>query len=83
MRLTPEQAFNAVTLNSAYAMGVSDRTGSIARGKAADLILTRPGFNSIGSITYMHQTPFIRKVFLRGGHGDTEAAANHFSGTGW
>ena len=66
MRLTPEQAFNAVTLNSAYAMGVSDRVGSIARGKLANLILTLPGFDTIGSIAYLHQTPFIRKVFLRG-----------------
>ena len=66
MRLTPEQAFNAVTLNSAYAMGVSDRVGSIARGKFANLILTLPEFNSIGSIAYLHQTPFVRKVFLRG-----------------
>lgn len=66
MRLTPEQAFNAVTLNSAYAMGVSDVAGSIARGKLANLILTKKGFDSIGSIAYLHQSPFIRKVFLKG-----------------
>ena len=44
MRLTPVQALNAVTLNSAYAMGLSDQTGSITPGKRADLILTRPGW---------------------------------------
>ncbi len=66
MRLTPEQAFNAVTLNSAFAMGVEGSCGSIARGKLANLILTRPEFSTIGSITYLHQSPFIRKVFLRG-----------------
>ena len=66
MRLTPEQAFNAVTLNSAYAMGVSDQAGSIARGKLANLIITRPEFNSLGSIAYLYQTPFIDKVILKG-----------------
>ncbi|MBR1795536.1 MAG: imidazolonepropionase, partial [Bacteroidales bacterium] len=39
MRLTPVQALNAVTLNSAYAMGLSDITGSITVGKRADLLL--------------------------------------------
>ena len=65
MRLTPNQAFNAVTLNGAYAMGVSDRTGSITPGKRADLILTRPGWN-LTRIPYLHHTPFIRRVFLQG-----------------
>lgn len=66
MRLTPEQAFNAVTLNSAYAMGVSDAAGSIARGRLANLIVTRPGFDTLGSIAYLYQTPFISKVILKG-----------------
>ena len=65
MRLTPSQAFNAVTLNSAYAMGVSDVCGSITEGKLANLILTRPGWN-ITMIPYLHQTPYINKVFLKG-----------------
>ena len=42
MRLTPERAFNACTLNSAYAMGVSDILGSITEGKKANLIITDP-----------------------------------------
>ena len=65
MRLTPNQAFNAVTLNSAYAMGVSDQCGSITVGKRADLILTRPGWN-LTKIPYLHHSPFIRQVFLQG-----------------
>lgn len=65
MRLTPNQAFNAVTLNSAYAMGVSDQCGSITEGKRADLILTRPGWN-LTKIPYLHHTPFIRQVYLQG-----------------
>ncbi len=65
MRLTPVQALNAVTLNSAYAMGVSDITGSITPGKRADFILTHPGW-TLTKIPYTYQTPFIRQVFLRG-----------------
>jgi imidazolonepropionase len=65
MRLTPVQAFNAVTLNSAYAMGISDITGSITPGKRADLILTHPGW-TLTRIPYTYQTPFIRQVFLAG-----------------
>ena len=65
MRLTPAQAFNAVTLNSAYAMGVSDLCGSITAGKRADLILTRPGW-SLTKIPYLHHSPFIRQVYLQG-----------------
>ena len=65
MRLTPVQALNAVTLNSAYAMGLSDITGSITVGKRADLILTHPGW-TLTKIPYLHQTPFLRTVFLGG-----------------
>lgn len=65
MRLTPAQAFNACTLNSAYAMGVSDRLGSIAVGKTASLIITKP-IPSLAYIPYCYQTPFISKVILAG-----------------
>ena len=63
MRLTPVEAFNAVTLNSAYAMGISTEYGSITRGKKAALILTRPGWD-LTKIAYQYQTPFIRKVII-------------------
>ena len=65
MRLTPAQSFNACTLNSAYAMGVSDELGSITPGKLANLIVTKP-VPSLAFIPYCHQTPFIAKVLLRG-----------------
>ena len=65
MRLTPVQAFNAVTLNSAYAMGVSDLTGSVTPGKRADLILTEPGWD-LTRLAYLYQTPFIRQVYAAG-----------------
>ena len=63
MRLTPIEAFNAVTLNSAYAMGVSADYGSITRGKRAALILTNPGWD-LTKLAYQYQTPFIREVLF-------------------
>ena len=65
MRLTPVQALNACTLNSAYAMGVSDRCGSVTSGKLANLLVTLPGWN-LTKIPYLHHTPFLRTVLLRG-----------------
>ena len=63
MRLTPEQSFNACTINSAYAMGVSDILGSITVGKKANLIITKP-IPSLAFIPYSHQTPIIERVIL-------------------
>ena len=65
MRLTPEQSFNACTINTAYAMGVSDILGSITVGKKANLIITKP-VPSLAFIPYSHQTPVIEKVILNG-----------------
>ncbi len=65
MRLTPEEAFNACTLNSAYAMGASRIAGSITEGKLASLIITCP-VPSLSFIPYSHQTPFIKTVILKG-----------------
>ena len=63
MRLTPEQSFNACTINTAYAMGVSDILGSITVGKKANLIITKP-IPSLAFIPYSHQTPIIERVIL-------------------
>ena len=63
MRLTPEQAFNACTINSAYAMGVEDRLGSITVGKLGSVIITGK-IPSLAFIPYSHQTPFIRRVIF-------------------
>jgi len=41
-RLTPEEAINATTINSAYAMGISGTHGSIAKGKIANVFITKP-----------------------------------------
>jgi imidazolonepropionase len=42
LKLTPEEAINAATINGAYAMGISNLYGSITRGKKANLIITKP-----------------------------------------
>ena len=63
MRLTPEQSFNACTINSAYAMGVSDTLGSITVGKKANIIITKP-IPSLAFIPYSHQTPIIERVII-------------------
>ena len=65
MRLTPIQALNACTLNSAYAMSISDIAGSITAGKLANLIITKR-IPSLTWIPYCYQTPFIDRVILRG-----------------
>lgn len=63
MRLTPKQAFNACTINSAYAMGISDEAGSITRGKRANLLITKP-LSSLATIPYCYQSPFIERIII-------------------
>ena len=65
MKLTPNQALNACTLNTAYAMGISDTVGSITKGKKANLIITAP-MPSLAYLSYSYQTPLIRKVIAGG-----------------
>lgn len=65
MRLLPAEAFNAATINSAYAMGISDSYGSIAVGKVANFFITQP-IPSVDFIPYAYTTPIIRRVFLAG-----------------
>ncbi len=49
MKLTPEEAINAATINGAYAMGISDSYGSITKGKKANVIITKavPSYNTL------------------------------------
>ncbi len=65
MRLLPEEAFNAVTINSAAAMGVSDEVGSIAVGKRANFFLTGP-IPDISFLPYAYTTPLIHRIWLNG-----------------
>ena len=65
MKMTPEEAINAATINGAYAMGISDTHGSIARGKTANLLITHP-IPSYEFIPYAFTTPLINKIVLKG-----------------
>ena len=65
MKITPEEAINAATLNGAYAMGLENSHGSITIGKFANLIMTKP-INSYASIPYNFASNKIDKVFLQG-----------------
>lgn len=65
MKLTPEEAINAATINGAYAMGLENEVGSICIGKQANLILTK-AINSYNFIPYAFGTNHIEKVFIKG-----------------
>lgn len=57
MRLTPDQAFNAVTINGAAAMGISDKYGSVTRGKLPSLLLYPPHISAPEYIPYAYSEP--------------------------
>jgi len=65
MRLTPEEAINAATINAAYAMGLSNDYGSIMKGKKANIIITKP-IESYNSLPYDFGTNNIDKVMIHG-----------------
>lgn len=65
MKMTPEEAINAATINGAYAMGLEAKVGSITKGKQANLMLTKP-INSYGFIPYSFGIHQIEKVFVKG-----------------
>lgn len=64
-KLLPEESLNATTLNSAYAMGVSDQVGSIAVGKKANFYITKP-IPTMEFMPYAYGSNKIEQVFLRG-----------------
>jgi imidazolonepropionase len=64
-KMTPEEAFHAATLNSAYAMDVSTTHGSIASGKKANLIITKP-VPSLAYLPYSFGSNLIEKVIVNG-----------------
>lgn len=65
MKMTPEEAINAATINAAYAMGLSETHGSITKGKAANLILTE-AIPSYGFLPYSFGANHIDSVFING-----------------
>jgi imidazolonepropionase len=65
MKLTPEEAINASTINGAYAMGLSESHGSITKGKKANVIITKE-IPSYGYLPYAFGSNLIDKVILNG-----------------
>lgn len=65
MKITPEEAINATTINGAYAMGVEEIHGSITPGKKASLFITKE-IPSYEFIPYSFTTPLVETVILKG-----------------
>ena len=65
MKMTPEEAINAATINGAYAMGISDMYGSITNGKKANLIITKP-ITSYYQLPYAFGSNLIENVMIEG-----------------
>ena len=64
-RMTPEEALNATTLNTAYAMGVSEELGSITKGKIANVIITKP-MTQLEFMPYYYGANKVEKMILKG-----------------
>lgn len=64
-KMTINELINAVSINGAYAMGLSDRVGSIAVGKKANFFITKP-IASLEFLPYAYGSHLIEKVFLDG-----------------
>jgi len=65
MKMLPEEAINAATINGAYAMELENEVGSIAVGKKANLIFTKP-IPSLAYLPYSFGTSLIEKVMING-----------------
>lgn len=63
LRLLPEEAINAATINAAYAMGLEEELGSILIGKKANLIITKP-MPSLAYIPYNFGSNIVHQMVL-------------------
>jgi len=65
MRLLPEEAINASTINGAYAIELSNEIGSITRGKRANFYITKP-MSSLALVPYFFGVDQVAKVYVNG-----------------
>jgi imidazolonepropionase len=65
MRMSPEEAINAATINGAYAMELGASHGSITKGKAANLFITKP-IPSLAYLPYSFGSDLVEEVILQG-----------------
>ncbi len=66
MKLSPERAFNAVTINGAAARGLAGRCGSMSIGKNASFIIYKSYAPSLPYIIHAYSEPTIAAVYLKG-----------------
>lgn len=64
-KMLPEEAINATTVNTAYAMCVEDSLGTIAKGKIANFFITKP-ISSIEFLPYAYGSNKVETVYLKG-----------------
>lgn len=65
MKMTPEEAINAATINTTHTLGLSGTHGSITKGKVANVFITKP-IPSVAFIPYAFGTPIVDQVILNG-----------------
>lgn len=65
MKLTPNEAINATTINGAYALELSQTHGSIAVGKRANLIITKP-ISSLAYLPYNFGDDCVGRIIVNG-----------------
>ncbi len=65
MKMTPEEAINAATINGAYAMNLSNEVGSITRGKKANFFITKE-ISSYNFLPYNFGASVIESVYIDG-----------------
>ncbi|MBX2896015.1 MAG: imidazolonepropionase [Cyclobacteriaceae bacterium] len=65
MRMLPEEAINAATINTAYTLGLSNTHASITKGKVANVFITHP-MRSVAAIPYSLSTNPVDQVILNG-----------------
>ncbi len=65
MKLTPEEAVNALTINGAFAMGLEQTHGTISKGKNANLIVTEP-IDNLADLAYHFGEVKIADVYING-----------------
>ncbi|MDD3878255.1 MAG: imidazolonepropionase [Bacteroidales bacterium] len=65
LRMLPEEVINAVTINAAYAMGLEHELGSIAKGKKANLIITKP-ISTYAFLPYAYGSNKVSEVYING-----------------
>jgi imidazolonepropionase len=65
MKMLPEEAINAATINGAFAMELQNETGSIAIGKKANFIITQP-IQSLACLPYSFGSNLIEQAIING-----------------